>query len=56
MKGGYESMVWLSDNNGQEFVCYIDDLGENVKTREDLKEEDFKKCLNVNEIIGTERW
>ena len=56
MKSGYESMIWLNDKKGREFVCYIDDLGKNVKTREDLREEDFKKCLNVNEIIGTERW
>jgi hypothetical protein len=56
MKGGYESMIWLNDKRGREFVCYIDEVGEDIKHREDLNEDDFKKCLNVNELIGTERW
>lgn len=56
MKGGYESMVWLNDKDGREFVCYIDDLDPDVLSKEDLSEADFKKCMNVNELIGTERW
>lgn len=56
MKSGYESMVWLNDKDGREFVCYIGQVGNDIKSTEDLKESDFRKCINVNSIIGTERW
>ncbi len=56
MKGGYESMVWLNDSEGHEFVCYIDDIGDEVKSMDELTENQARKCLNVNELIGTERW
>ncbi len=56
MKGGYESMVWLNDNEGNEFVCYLEDIktGAGVPTK--LSEADKVKCVNVSEIVGTERW
>ena len=54
MNGGYESMIWLNDEEGREYACYIEDVkdlqkGHNIS--EDLK----KRCLNVNELIGAER-
>ena len=52
--GGYESMVWVNDRQGKEFVCYINDM---IKERfEELPGEIRKKCLDVNNLIGTERW
>ena len=53
--GGYESMVWVNDRNGKEFSCYIKDM-ENVEHFEDLPEEIRANCLDVNLLIGTERW
>lgn len=52
MKGGYESMVWVRDNDGKEYACYLDD----INNLEDLTEEEKAKCLDVNQILGTERW
>lgn len=56
MKSGYESITWLMDKEGREFVCYLDAMktasGESVALTDEIK----KRCFNVNEIIGTERW
>ena len=51
-KGGYESMVWVKDREGRQFSCYLDDL----KNPEALTDEERAKCLDVNTLIGTERW
>ena len=53
--GGYESMVWLNDRNGKEFACYMKDI-ENIKHFEELPRELQTKCIDVNTLIGTERW
>ena len=53
--GGYESMVWVNDRHGRAFACYIDDV-ENVDQFEELPEEMRSRCLDVNFLIGTERW
>jgi hypothetical protein len=50
--GGYESMVWVQDRDGREFACYREDLNNPAE----LTEEKKAKCLDVNTIIGTERW
>ena len=50
--GGYESMVWVKDRNGKEFSCYKAD----INNSEELTEEEKAKCLDVNNLIGTERW
>ena len=50
--GGYESMVWIQDNDGKEYACYVSD----IRRKEDLTEEEKAKCLDVNQLIGTERW
>ena len=55
MNGGYESIVWLNDEEGREYACYLEDvkdLENGVNISEDIK----KRCLNVNDLIGTERW
>ena len=53
--GGYESMVWVNDRNGKEFACYRNDM-ENIEHFEELPEEMQERCLDVNSLIGTERW
>jgi len=53
--GGYESMVWIRDKNGKEYACYIDDI-KKIKKKEDLTDEEKAKCMDVSQLIGTERW
>jgi hypothetical protein len=50
--GGYESMIWVKDRNGKEYSCYLED----IKNPENLTEEEKAKCMDVNALIGTERW
>ena len=54
MKGGIESLVWLNDKDGKEYVCALKDR--NKRTYEELTEKEKRKCADVNNIIGTERW
>jgi hypothetical protein len=54
--GGYESMVWIRDKDGKEYACYLDALKGNIKDKDQLTEEERANCLDVSEIIGTERW
>ncbi len=56
MKGGYESMVWLNDAEGREFVCYLEDIKSEGGIPVKLSETARAKCMNVNDIVGTERW
>lgn len=54
MKGGYESLSWINDDNGHEYVCSIDNS--DGKRYEDLSEDERKRCSDVSQIVGTERW
>lgn len=56
MKGGYESLVWLNDKDGKEFVCSIDDFNNDKKSFDELTDEEKSRCENVNQLVGTERW
>ena len=53
---GYESLAWIKDKHGKEYVCSIDVLKGNLEDREELTEEELKQCIDVNQLIGTERW
>ncbi|WP_167332849.1 hypothetical protein [Desulfogranum japonicum] len=53
---GYESLAWIKDKDGNEYVCPIDVLKGDISDRDDLNEEERKQCMNVNQLIGTERW
>ncbi len=55
MKSGYESLTWLNDRDGKEYVCTINDH-DGKTSFEQLTDEEKKHCSNVNEIVGTERW
>jgi hypothetical protein len=48
-------MVWVNDRKGREFACYINDI-KDIEHFEDLPDEVREKCLDVNILIGTERW
>ena len=53
--GGYESMVWVRDKDGKEYACYLKDI-KGIKTKEQLTEEERAQCIDVSQIVGTERW
>lgn len=53
---GYESLAWIKDKNGKEYVCPISALSGDISQRKDLTEEEKKQCMDVNQLIGTERW
>ncbi len=55
MKSGYESLAWLSDKEGKEYVCSFDSSKE-ATSYEQLSDEEKTTCSNVNQIVGTERW
>jgi len=52
----YEGLVWIYDKDGKEFACPADAIKGKVKKKGELTEEEKKKCMDVNEIVGTERW
>lgn len=54
-KGGYETMVWVRDKDGKEYACYLDDI-KKIRNGEELTEEERARCIDVSEIVGTERW
>ncbi len=55
MKSGYESLIWVNDTNGKEYVCSID-TNDSRRWFEQLSDDERNRCADVNEIIGTERW
>jgi len=55
MKSGYESLAWLNDKNGREYVCSLD-ITDNKKSFDQLSDEEKARCFDVNQIVGTERW
>ena len=55
MKSGYESLVWINDSKGKEYVCYFDS-DVDKKSFDQLSEEEQKRCSDVNQLVGTERW
>jgi hypothetical protein len=56
MKGGYESIVWIKDKDGKEYACYIDDINQDAHVKQALSSAEQERCLDVNELVGTERW
>ena len=55
MKSGYDSLTWINDKDGKEYVCSIHNP-HNKKSFEQLSEDEKKQCSDVNQIVGTERW
>lgn len=56
MKGDYGSMAWVNDESGKEFVCTVDPEHVDEHSFENLSSEEQKSCVDVNQIVGTERW
>ena len=55
MKSGYESLVWINDSKGKQYVCHFNDTVDK-KTFDQLSEDEKTRCSDVNQLIGTERW
>lgn len=53
---GYESMVWVRDDKGHEFNCTLDHARDGVRSMDDLSDHERASCININSIVGTERW
>jgi hypothetical protein len=53
---GYESMVWVRDDSGREFSCSLDTARGGVGSVGDLTEHERASCMDVNLILGDERW
>lgn len=47
----YNSMAFVSDKNGKEYVCYSGDL-KSHKRGEDLSENERKKCVDTSLVLG----
>lgn len=51
----YGELVFIYDKEGNEYACPISALKGQVKDGKELSEEERKECLNMAEIVGTER-
>ncbi|MDD2467866.1 MAG: hypothetical protein PHI97_28130 [Desulfobulbus sp.] len=52
---GYEEMVWIRDQEGNEYACQFNDI-KFIKKKEELSEEESKRCVDVSHIIGKGKW
>lgn len=53
---GYDSLVWVNDSEGREFVCTLDSNRTSPKRMEDLTEHERSSCQDTSALIGDERW
>lgn len=44
----YQSMVFVRDDNGGEYVCYADDLND----QDHVSEHEKEKCLDTSQVLG----
>lgn len=44
----YNSMVFVRDDNGGEYVCYTKDL----QNPEHVSNEEKDKCLDISQVLG----
>lgn len=53
---GYESLVWIKNENGREFYYKADAVREDFIDGQPLNKKEQAACTDVSLIIGTERW
>jgi hypothetical protein len=51
----YSDYVFIYDKEGNEYACPLKNIKGQVVKTDKLTEEEKKKCLNMAEIVGTER-
>ncbi len=44
----YQSMVFVRDDKGGEYVCYANDL----KDQDHVSENEKEKCLDTSQVLG----
>lgn len=47
----YQSMKFVKDDEGKEFVCYAEDV-DNVRDGQKLTQEQREHCLDSSQILG----
>ena len=55
-EGGLGDLVWIRDKDGKEYACSVEAIKGNIKTKEELSEEEKSSCMDVSYLVGTERW
>lgn len=53
---GYESLVWIKNEDGREFCCEVGAVREGFVDGQPLNEKEQAACMDVSLIVGTERW
>jgi hypothetical protein len=56
MKGDFGTLIWVNDKDGKEFVCTASTNFTNARDYDSLSEKEKKTCMDVSQIVGTERW
>lgn len=47
----YQSMVWVRDNNGKEYSCYLEDV-KDFDPKKGLSREQKDRCLDTSLVAG----
>jgi hypothetical protein len=47
----FNKMVWVQDNNGAQYACYIDQKRD-VSNKEELSQHEQESCMNLNVVLG----
>ena len=47
----FNRMAWVSDKNGSEYACYLNN-DRNVKNKEELSQQEQQSCINLNRVLG----
>ena len=47
----FNRMVWVQDDAGAQYSCYIDQ-DRDIKAKEDLSQHEQQSCMNLNVVLG----
>ena len=53
---GHESLVWINDRHGRQYSCTLDTPRTNLTSIDELSDHERAPCMDVNLLVGTERW
>lgn len=48
----YQQIVWVDDDQGRQFACYVDELKGDGKNKHKLTEDEKRRCLDVSQVLG----
>jgi len=49
---GYDDLVFVYDKEGREYACPIDAIKGNIKRKDELTDEQLKKCFDLNQVVS----